>query len=114
MLTGWLSILTALLLIVIAVVLVLINTGSIPPDVAVWYPLILLIPAALIFFVAVIRRAGRALLASATIVGIAVSLLLATQGVAPVESTLAGVVFITVGAAILLRGLLLRNQPVTS
>jgi hypothetical protein len=52
------------------------------------------------------------MLASAALFGIGLSLLLATQGVAPFGVTVVGITFIAAGTGVMLRGLLLSNQPV--
>jgi hypothetical protein len=40
-------------------------------------------------------------------------MLLASQGVASLTTTLVGITFIAVGTGIVLRGLLLRQQPIS-
>lgn len=66
---------------------------------------------ALWFLAALVRRNPRGIIFSAAWLGAALSLLLAAQGIAAVGTTLIGLVFITVGAALVLRGLLMANQP---
>jgi hypothetical protein len=66
---------------------------------------------ALWFLTALVRRNPRGIVFSAAWLGAALSLLLAAQGVAAVGTTLIGLVFIAVGAALILRGLLMANQP---
>jgi hypothetical protein len=106
----WPVLLAALGLLVAAVGLVLHNLDLLPEDVLRWWPLALLLPAALWFLGALFRRRPRGLLRSTAALGVAASLFLAAQNVAPVGATLVGVTFISVGAGLLLRGLLLRNQ----
>ncbi len=104
---GWLFIVAAL--IILAVGLVLINLNVLPPVVMTWLPLVVLLPALLIILIAVARRSPRGVLGGAALLGIALSLLLAAQGVAAVGSTLVGITLVTVGAGLFLRGLLLRG-----
>ncbi|MCE7947146.1 MAG: hypothetical protein DYG88_06930 [Chloroflexi bacterium CFX4] len=66
---------------------------------------------ALWFLAALVRRNPRGIVFSAAWLGGALSLLLAAQGIAAVGTTLIGLVFIAVGAALILRGLLMANQP---
>lgn len=106
-----LALLTLIGLVVLTVGLVLFNLGLLPSSVLRWWPLLLLIPSFMWFLATLFRRRIKGLLGSTALLGISVSLLLAAQNVAPPGATLIGVLFITVGAGLLLRGLLLSQQP---
>jgi hypothetical protein len=62
--------------------------------------------AGLWFIFCLVRRRTRGLLGSAALLGVGISLLLAAQGIAPLGVTLIGLMLITSGASLLLRGLL--------
>lgn len=64
---------------------------------------------ALWFVSALLRRRPRSILFAAAWLGAALSLLLASQGIAEVGNTLIGLVLIAVGVALVLRGLLMAN-----
>jgi hypothetical protein len=64
---------------------------------------------ALWFLTALLRRQARGIIFAAAWLGAALSLLLASQGIAEVGNTLIGLVLIAVGVALVLRGLLMSN-----
>jgi len=64
---------------------------------------------ALWFLIALLRRQPRSIIFAAAWLGAALSLLLASQGIAEVGDTLIGLVLIAVGVALVLRGLLMSN-----
>ncbi len=114
---NWPVMFIVLALVGLAAGLVLLNLNLLPEPVLAWWPLLVLIPAALWFLSALARRKARRLLRSTTLLGLAISLLLTTQHIAPSGATpigtMIGVTLITVGAGLLLRGLLLAQQPIS-
>lgn len=105
----WLLVVIALA--AFAVGMALNNLGLLPTAILTTWPVVVLVLAALWFLAALIRRNPKALLGSTALLGAALSLLLAAQQIAPLGATLVGLVFISVGAGLLLRGLLIR-QPI--
>src|SRR5579859_334213 len=110
-LINWWALFLVLALIAVAIFAVLLNQGALPPEIVMWWPVVVAVPSALWLLVSLVRRNARSILAAAALLGVSISLLLATQKV-PLGPTLVGITFITTGAGIMLRGLLLRNQPV--
>ena len=109
---NWTAILTILVLILITVFAILLIQGLLPVEIVTWWPLSVALVAAIWFLVALVRRQARGLLGSAALFGLSVSMLLAAQGVASLQTTFVGVTFIAIGTGIVLRGLLLRQQPI--
>jgi len=111
-LVNWPAMLSIAALIVITIFALLLNQGTLPPEVVTWWPLAVAIPAVLWFLVALVRRDARSLLGSTALFGLSVSMLLAAQNIASLAATWVGVTFIGIGTGIVLRGLLLRHQPI--
>ena len=109
---NWPATLMIGLLIVLTVFALLLNQGALPNEIVTWWPIGVAIPAGLWFLVALFRRDARSVLGSTALLGLSLSMLLAAQKVAPLGTTLVGITFIATGAGIMLRGLLLRNQPI--
>jgi len=109
---NWPTMLLIVLLIALTAFILLLNQGAVPARILIWWPLAIVVPSALWFLISIIRRSARGMLASAALFGIGLSLLLATQGVAPFGVTVVGITFIAAGTGVMLRGLLLSNQPV--
>jgi|SRR5581483_2623041 hypothetical protein len=109
---NWTAILVILALIIVTVFSLLLIQGLLPAQVVTWWPLSVAVLAALWFLVSLVRRQSRGLLASTALFGLSVSMLLAAQGVASLQATFVGVTFIAIGTGIVLRGLLLRHQPI--
>jgi hypothetical protein len=99
-------------LIVITVFALLLNQRVLPPQVVTWWPLAVAVPALIWFLAALVRRETRSLLGSTALLGLSVSMLLAAQNIASLSATWVGITFIAVGTGIVLRGLLLRHQPI--
>jgi peptidoglycan/LPS O-acetylase OafA/YrhL len=106
------ALLLVLALIVIGVALLLYQQNALPPEVLLWWPLALIVPGALWFLIALVRRSGRGLLGSAAVIGAGMSLLLGAQTINSVSSTLVGIMLISIGTSIVLRGLLMGRQPI--
>jgi hypothetical protein len=111
-LVNWPTMLLIVGLIVVAVFSLLLNQGALPVEIVTWWPLSVAVLAVIWFLAALIRRDARSLLGSTALFGLSISMLLAAQHVASLASTWVGVTFIAVGTGIVLRGLLLRHQPI--
>ena len=108
------ALLGVIVVIAIGVLLLLYQQNQLPAEVLVWWPLALIIPGVLWFLISLARRSGNGLLAGATLVGVGISFLLGTLSTYAVGSTLVGIVLISTGTAILVRGLLMGRQPIRS
>ncbi len=111
-LVNWPALLLIVALIVIAVFALLLNQGALPIEIVTWWPLAVAVLAVIWFLSSLIRRDARSLLGSTALFGLSVSMLLAAQNIASLTATWVGVTFIAVGTGIVLRGLLLRHQPI--
>ncbi len=111
-LINWPAMFLIVALVALTVAALLFNQGALPDEIVAWWPLAIMVPAAVWFLVALLSRDSRGLLGSATLFGLSASLLLASQKI-DLLSTIVGITFIAIGAGIILRGLLLRNQPIT-
>ena len=105
-----------LLLIVVALIAlalfgILLNQGTLPHAVLLWWPSVIVLFAALWMVRSLAQRASAGLLGSTALFGIALSLLLASAYQVPLSETLIGVALIAVGMGIVLRGLLWRSAP---
>lgn len=106
--------LAVIVVIAIGVLLLLYQQGQLPDEVLIWWPLALIIPGVLWFLISLARRSGNGLLAGAALVGVGISLQLSTLSTYAIGSTLVGIVLISTGTAILVRGLLMGRQPMRS
>jgi hypothetical protein len=100
-------------LVALTAFVLLLNQGALPAAVITWWPLVVLVFSLLWFLSSLVRRDSRSLLGSAALLGLSVSMMLAAQNVASLAGTMVGVMFIATGTAIVLRGLLLRQQPIS-
>lgn len=80
------------------------------PDVETWWPAAILGVAVLWMLIALIRRQVAAFLGGAALAGVGLSLLMDTQDIAAAEKTLLGMVLVTVGLGIVIRGFLIRQR----
>jgi hypothetical protein len=106
------GLLLVLTVIGVGVALLLDQQGQLPAEVRLWWPLTLIVPGGLWFLGSLVRRSGRGLLGSAALVGAGMSLLLDAQAIYSAGSTLVGISLISVGASIVVRGLLMGRQPI--
>jgi len=102
--------LVAVALIVAGVFGTLLNQGRLRADVEEWWPLVIIVGAVLWMLVALIRRQVASFLGGAAVGGVGVSLLMGTQDIARSDETLLGMVLVTVGLGIVIRGFLLRQR----
>jgi hypothetical protein len=88
----------------------LLKQGEIRQSFEEWWPLALLMVAGLWMLIALIRRRVASFLGGAALAGVGLSLLMDTQEIAVFEDTLLGIVLVTLGLGIVIRGFLLRQQ----
>lgn len=91
----------------------LMNVTTLPDSTQRWYPAPILAGALLWSFVALSRRDATKFLGGAAVAGFSLSLLFHTQDIAPFAETFAGITLITIGVAVVVRGLLLRQSTTT-
>jgi hypothetical protein len=102
--------LIVLLLIASGIFGTLLNLDRVQSQVRSWWPVVLVIGAVLWMFAALLRRRIASFLGGAACAGVGISLLLDSQDIAPLDKTLMGVVLITTGLGIVIRGFLLRQR----
>lgn len=107
--TSWGLLLIATGLTIGGVFITLLNVADLPDVVEKWWPMVSLIVALLWSFGALLRRNAASFLGGATVVGLSLSLLLDSQDIATFEETVVGIILMTFGLAIVMRGLLLRS-----
>jgi hypothetical protein len=101
--------LAALGLLVGGMFFTLLNNADLPEVVDRWWPMVSLVIALIWSLSALARRNATSFLGGAAVTGLSISLLLHTQGVAQFRETFVGVTLISLGLAIVVRGLLLRQ-----
>lgn len=104
-----------LLLIAIALFLggifvTILKNADLPTLIEEWYPLLSLGVALLWIIVALSRRNVAAFIGGAVVAGLSMSLLLDAQKVATFQETVIGILLMTFGLSIVMRGLLLRPR----
>ena len=102
--------LTLLILIAGGVFGTLLRQDRINDDVVAWWPLGIVALAVLWLLAALIQRRITSFLGAAACAGVGLAVLMETQDIAALEETMLGVVLITVGLGIVIRGFLLRQQ----
>jgi hypothetical protein len=100
----------ALALVALGIFGTLMNRGDISGDLREWWPLVVIGVAVLWMLAALVQRRIPAFLGAAGLAGIGISLLMDTQDVASVNETLLGVMLVTLGFGIVVRGFVLRQQ----
>jgi hypothetical protein len=88
----------------------LLNQGRIRDDVELWWPVVVIGGAVVWLLVALVRRRIAAFLGAAAVLGVGLTLLMDTQDIASLEDTLLGVILVSVGLGIVIRGFLLRQR----
>lgn len=88
----------------------LINQDRLNPDIESWWPAVVIAGAIVWMLAALLQRRVTSLLGGAALGGVGLSLLMDVQDIAAFQETLLGVVLITVGLGIVIRGFLLRQQ----
>ncbi len=84
--------------------------GDVPETVRAWWPGTLAAFAGVWMLVALLRQHVESFLGATVFAGIGLSLLMDTQDIAPFEETLFGVMLVTLGLGIVIRGFLLRQR----
>lgn len=102
----------ALALIAAGVFGTLLVRGDVADQVREWWPLAIVAAAVVWMLLALVRRHVASFLGAAAFAGVGLSLLMDTQDIARAEETLLGVVLITAGLGIAVRGLLLRQRTI--
>jgi hypothetical protein len=106
----WGMLLLAALLIVGGIFGTLLNQDRLKREVVEWWPALVIALAVLWMILALARRRIASFLGAMAVAGVGLSLLMNTQDIAAFEETLMGVVLITLGLGIVIRGFLLRQQ----
>jgi uncharacterized integral membrane protein len=88
------------------------SQNALPIEVLTWWPASILVIAILWLFGSLARGRAPGAIGAAGLIGIGLSLLLATAFQVPLGSTLVGITFIAVGMGVILRGLLIRPTPI--
>ena len=88
----------------------LLSRGQLRDQVEMWWPVGILVIAGVWMLVALVRRQITPFMGGAAFAGVGLSLLMSTQDIAAVEETLLGVVLVTLGLGIVIRGFLLRQR----
>lgn len=88
----------------------LLNRDQVSGEVRDWWPLAVIAVAALWMLAALVQRRIPAFLGAAGLAGVGISLLMDTQDIASVSESLLGVVLVTLGFGIVVRGFVLRQQ----
>lgn len=97
-------------LVIAGIFFTLLNVASLSAAVREWWPAVLLGAAMLWSLIALIRRDAVAFLGGAGVSGVSISLLIDTQEMAEFRETVVGAILISIGVAIVVRGLLLRPR----
>jgi len=79
-------------------------------DVVRWWPVVLVGAALVWMVVALVRRHVASFLGAAAFAGVGLGLLMHAQDIARIEETLLGLVLVTIGLGIVIRGFLLRQR----
>jgi hypothetical protein len=106
----WDHLLLALVLIVAGVFGALLNRGQVQGDVEEWWPLVIVGVAVLWMVIALIRRQVAPFLGGAALAGVGLSLVMNNQDIADFKETLLGMVLVTAGLGIVIRGFVLRQR----
>jgi hypothetical protein len=106
----WGYLLLALALIAAGIFGTLLSQDRLRGDVAEWWPVSIVVVAALWMIIALARRQIASFLGGAALAGIGLSLVMNNQDIADFRETALGMALVTVGLGIVIRGFLLRQQ----
>jgi hypothetical protein len=106
----WDYLLLALLLIGGGVFGALLNQDRLQAEIEEWWPLAVVIVAALWMIIALARRQVASFLGGAALAGVGLSLLMNNQDIAGFKETVLGMVLVTAGLGIVIRGFVLRQR----
>lgn len=102
--------LLALFLIAAGIFGTLLYQDRLQDDIVAWWPVAIIAGGALWMVLMLVRRQVAPFLGGSAFAGVGLSLLLNSQDIAAFEETVLGVVLVTVGLGIVVRGLLLRQR----
>jgi hypothetical protein len=88
----------------------LLNRDEVPVNIEEWWPVAVVIVAALWMLIALARRQVASLLGGAALAGVGLSLVMNNQEIADFEETVLGMVLVTAGLGIVIQGFLLRQR----
>jgi hypothetical protein len=88
----------------------LLNRGQVPDNIEEWWPLAIVVAAAVWMVIALARRQVASFLGGSALAGVGLSLVMNNQDIADFRETLLGMVLVTAGLGIAIRGFLLRQQ----
>lgn len=103
---------TIILLIALTAFLFGLSRNALPVEILTWWPAAILVVAILWLFGSLARGRASGAIGAAGLIGIGLSLLLATAFHVSLSSTLVGITFIALGMGVILRGLLIRPTPI--
>ncbi len=106
----WVYLLLALILIGGGIFGALLNRDEVPANIEEWWPVAVVIVAAVWMLIALARRQVASLLGGAALAGVGLSLMMNNQDIADFEETLLGMVLVTAGLGIVIQGFLLRQH----
>jgi hypothetical protein len=106
----WDYLLLALLLIGGGIFGALLNQDRLQADIEEWWPLAVVVVAALWMIIALVRRRIASFLGGAALAGVGLSLLMNNQDIAGFKETVLGMVLVTAGLGIVIRGFVLRQR----
>ena len=106
----WGYLLLTLVLIVGGVFGTLLNRDQVSGRLEEWWPAAIIIMAGLWMLIALVRRQATSFLGGAALAGVGLSLIMHKQDIADYQETLLGMVLVTAGLGIVIRGFLLRQR----
>lgn len=106
----WDMLLVVIILIASGIFGTLLLRGDLADAVEEWWSVVVLAFAAVWMLVALLRRHVTAFLGAAAVAGVGLSLIMDGQDIAQFEETVLGIVLVTIGLGIGIRGLLLRQR----
>lgn len=106
----WDELLVVILLVAAGIFGTLLKLDRLRSDVETWWPVAVLVVAGLWMLIALARRRVASFLGGAALSGAGLSLLMDLQDIAPLNDTLLGLVLVTLGLGIVIRGFLLRQH----
>jgi hypothetical protein len=106
----WDYLLLALFMIVGGVFGALLNRGQVQEPIKAWWPLAIVVVAGLWMIIALARRQVASFLGGAALAGVGLSLVMNNQDIADFKETVLGMVLVTAGLGIVIRGFVLRQR----
>jgi hypothetical protein len=106
----WDHLLLVLVLIGGGIFFTLLNQNRLQAQIEEWWPLAVVVVAALWMIIALARRQVASFLGGAVLAGVGLSLLMNNQDIARFKETVLGMVLVTAGLGIVIRGFVLRQR----